>query len=162
MTTYGLVATYLPLAARGEGRNPGLFFLVMAAAVIVARGYAGRLSDQWGRPPVAAVGAAFQASALLPLALAPGAGSLIAAGLLYGLGFGTTQPALVAWCADLVGPAERGKAMGTFFTALELGIALGAVGAGWVLREAGYGGLFLTGSAVSLLGCTLAGLRLRW
>ena len=161
MTSYGMQSTYLPLAAQAQGYNPGLFFLVMAAAVIAARAIGGRLSDRWGRPAIAAAGAALQAAALFALAAGAGPVAVAVAGALYGLGFGTAQPALGAWCVDLVGPAERGKAMGTFFTGLELGIALGAIGAGWVLRETGYAGLFLTGGSICLVGCALALLRLR-
>jgi MFS family permease len=159
MGTYGFVSTYLPLYARTAGGNPGLFFLVMAVAVLLARGVAGRVSDRVGRPPVATAGALFIAAALAAVAVLPASWAIALAGALYGLGFGTTQPAVMAWCVDRVPPGERGKAMGTFFTALELGIAAGAIAFGWIVAATGYRLAFLAGALLALAAAALAALH---
>lgn len=157
MMTYGVQSTYLPLyaAARGDD-SAGLFFTVMACAIIVSRGLGGGLSDRLGRAPVAAAGALAVVAALVVVALGEGGWTPVVAGGLYGLGFGVTQPALIAWCVDLVGVTERGKAMGTFYTALELGIAAGQIGAGFLVGPMGYRGVFLASAAVAALGGGLA------
>jgi MFS family permease len=156
MTTYGALATYLPLYAAARGANAGLFFTVMAAGVIASRAVAGGLSDRLGRAPVAAAGTLCGALALVVVALAGGSWGLVAGGLVYGAGLGAANPALVAWCVDLVGPTERGKALGTFYSALELGIAAGALGAGSVLARAGYAAVFLLGAGVAAVAFGLA------
>jgi predicted MFS family arabinose efflux permease len=46
--------------------------------------------------------------------------------------------------------------MGTLYTALELGIAAGAIGAGWVVARASYEAMFLLGAAVALVATGLA------
>jgi MFS family permease len=155
MATYGLVATYLPLRGAG-GAGTGIFFTTMAGLVILSRWAAGGLSDRAGRAPVAAGGALCTAAGLGVIALGDHAGTLAMAGGFYGLGFGLTQPSLIAWCVDLVDPAERGRAMGTFYTALELGIATGAIGAGPLVARVGYRGLFLTGAVAGLVASGLA------
>jgi predicted MFS family arabinose efflux permease len=114
------------------------------------------LADRVGRAPVAAAGSACVTVALVVIALGGGTWSLVASGLLYGLGFGAAQPALIAWCVDLAAPTERGKAMGTFYTALELGIAAGAIGAGLVLARTDYTALFVVSAAVALAASGLA------
>ena len=60
------------------------------------------------------------------------------AGAVYGLAYGIAQPALMAWCVDGAAPADRGRAMGTFYTALELGIAIGAMSSGLAVARWGF------------------------
>jgi predicted MFS family arabinose efflux permease len=65
----------------------------------------------------------------------------------------------MAWTVDLVPPVERGKAMGTFFTAFELGIGAGAIGFGVVLGRAGFPATFLAAGALALAGGALGATR---
>jgi len=161
MTTYGVQAAFLPLYAQARGANPGVFFLVLALVVAAVRGYAGQLSDRVGRAQVATVGMVLTAASLVMLAAGGGPGMLALAGALYGLGLGAAQPALMAWTVDLVPPAERGKAMGTFYTALELGIAAGAIGFGVVLSGTSFALMFLLAAAVAACGGAVAATPLR-
>jgi MFS family permease len=161
MLTYGALVTFLPLHAQRLGVNPGIFFLVYAVVLTLARGPAGRLSDRHGRAPVAATGLAVAAVALGVLALSEGALALAVVGALYGLAGGIAQPALMAWCVDVVAPADRGRAMGTFFTALELAIAIGAMSSGLAVARWGFTATFLAAAGVAAVGAVLplAGLR---
>jgi len=161
MTSYGVQAAFLPLYAQSRGVNPGVFFLVLALVVAVARGWAGLMSDRIGRAPVAAAGLVLVAAALATLAAGGGLMVLVLAGVLYGTGFGAAQPALMAWAVDLVTPAERGKAMGTYYTALELGIAAGAIGFGMVLSRSSFPVMFLGAGALALTGAALALARVK-
>ena len=160
MTTYGAVVAFLAIYAQSLGANPGIFFLVMAAVIALTRGYAGLLSDRAGRAPVAAAGLVVASTALVVLASGGGVEVLATAGALYGLGVGTTQPVTMAWAADLVSPEERGKALGTFYAAFELGIASGAVGFGAVLARSSFAVMFLTAAVMALTGAAFA--LIRW
>jgi MFS family permease len=159
MLTYGALITFLPLHADAHGVNPGVFFLVYALALTAVRQPAGRLSDRRGRAPIAATGLLVIAMALVVVAVSDGMAGLVAAGLVYGIGHGMAQPALVAWCVDGVATAERGRAMGTFYTALELGIAVGAIAAGFGVARAGFVATFLVAAAVALTVALLASSR---
>lgn len=162
MATYGVQIAFLPLYVRAiDGGNPGVFFLVFASVVAAVRGYAGRLSDRVGRAPVTAVGMLLVGGATATLAFRGEPAALVLAGALYGIGFGAAQPSLMAWTVDLVPALERGKAMGTFFTAFELGIGVGAVGFGLVLERAGFPLMFLSAGVLSLAGGALALARFR-
>ncbi len=156
MLTYGVLVTFLPLHAQAMGVNPGVFFLVYALVLTLTRGPAGRLSDRLGRPPAAAAGLGLAALALAVLALSEGALALAVVGALYGLAGGIAQPALIAWCVDVVAPADRGRAMGTFFTALELAIAIGAMSSGLAVARWGFAATFLATAVVALAGVALA------
>ena len=162
MATYGVLMAFLPLYVRAiDAGNPGIFFLVFASVVAAVRGYAGRLSDRLGRAPVSAAGMVLAGLATAALALRGGPLTLVLAGTLYGIGFGAAQPSLMAWTVDLVPPVERGKAMGTFFTAFELGIGAGAIGFGLVLGRAGFPSTFLAAGALALVGGALGAIPFR-
>jgi predicted MFS family arabinose efflux permease len=156
MLSYGVQVSFLPIYADRQGVNPGVFFLAFALVVATVRHWAGRVSDWLGRPPVAAVGLVLAATALTALALRQDVWGLTLGGALYGLGFGTAQPALMAWCVDLVDARDRGRAMGTYYTALELGIALGAMSSGLAVTAVGFTPTFLGTAAAALLGAGLS------
>src|SRR5262249_46939193 len=113
---YGVVMAFLPLLARERGAgSPGLFFTLMAVALLLVRTSAGQLSDRFGRAAVVAPALVAVAAALLAVAVARAPWVIYGAGLLFGLGFGSAQPALMAWAADTVPPPDRGKAMATYY-----------------------------------------------
>ena len=62
---------------------------------------------------------------------------LLAAGVLFGLGLGTAQPALFALGGDLVPPSERGTAMASLGIFMELGIGGGGTVTGILTRWSG-------------------------
>jgi MFS family permease len=155
MLTYGLQVAFLPLYADQQGVNPGVFFLVFALVVAGARQVAGVWSDRIGRAPIAMAGLVVTAIALGVLAARQDLVGLVLAGALYGAGFGAAQPALMAWCVDLVDAAERGRAMGTYYTALELGIAIGAMSSGLAVSSFGFPATFLGGAIAVLVAAAL-------
>ena len=161
MLSYGAQLTFLPLHAQTQGVNPALFFLIFALVVTTVRGWAGRLSDRVGRVAVAVEGLTLTAAALAVQALTGGAASLVAAGVLYGVGFSAATTALMAWCVDVVDAANRGRAMGTYYTALELGIGLGALSAGFGVAAGGFAATFLGAAGAALAGALLALARAR-
>jgi MFS family permease len=154
--SYGGQVAFLPLHADSMGVNPGVFFLVFAVTITIARGPAGRLSDRIGRPPVAAAGLLCAAAAMTVLAFSDGGWGLAAAGAVYGLAWGIAQPALIAWSVDAVPEGERGRAMGTYHTAFELGIVIGAASAGLAVARWGFAGTFLATAGVAAAGAALA------
>lgn len=154
---YGTVVAFIPLVATARGiENPGLFYTVFAAAMLLVRAKAGEISDRRGRAVAIVPGMILTGLSSLILGLTTGPFGVLAGGALLGLGFGTAQPALMALTTDRVAPAERGKAMGTFYAAWELGIALGAAGGGWLLNVTDFAALFLVGAAIPIGGACFA------
>lgn len=151
---YGAITTFLPLFAVTLDVNPGVFFLVYALALTLARPAAGTLSDRYGEARVVVPAIALTVVALLVLSQATGLGGIVAAALLYGIGFGSAQPALQAAVLSLVSRERFGMANASFFTAFDLGIASGATLLGWVAEWLGYRALFTAGAAS--VACSLA------
>ncbi|MGE5618458.1 MAG: MFS transporter [Sphingomonadaceae bacterium] len=160
--TYSSIVSFLPIYATKQGiENPGLFFTAYATVLLVARGFTGQLSDRYGRVAVIAPGLVLAALGLWLLAVADSLAAFLAVALLYGLAFAAIQPALMALVVDRAPPARRGAAMGTFGTAMDLGIGAGSFVWGFVAQTAGYGTMYTLAGIVALgaLGLFLAGAR---
>jgi MFS family permease len=154
---YGAVFTFVPLFARQRAiASVGPFFTALALSAVAVRGLAGRLADRVGRRMVAAPSLALAGVALLVLARADSTPGLIAAAVLLGLGFGAAQPAILAMAADRVPPEARGRAVGTLYTAWELGIGSGAVLLGVWAAHRGYASMFQVGAVCTGLGAVAA------
>ncbi|RKN62896.1 MFS transporter [Paenibacillus ginsengarvi] len=140
---YGGITTFLPLFAESIRVNSGTFFLVYALSLTLARPLAGKLSDRFGEGVVIVPALLVTVAALLVLGFSSGLGGVLTAAVLYGLGFGSAQPAMQAANLRLVAPDKRGVATASFLTAFDLGIGLGAIVLGWVTMYASYEVLFV-------------------
>lgn len=141
--TFGGIATFLPIYALGKGIE-GIYwyFLLYALALMVSRTFAGKLYDKKGHQAVFVPGALFIMLAMILLGWLPNSFILYFAGILYGFGFGTIQPALQAWSVKDSPPHRRGMANATFFSFFDLGIGFGAIGFGLIAHLFGYSTIY--------------------
>lgn len=148
---YGAVTTFLPLFAVTLEVNPGTFFLVYALALTAARPIGGTLADRRGATAVIVPALTLIVIALLVLSGATGLAGVLAAAVLYGVGFGSAHPTLQAALLRMV-PRERfGVANASFFTAFDLGIALGSTLLGAFAGGIGYRMVFVAAAAAVAL-----------
>ena len=153
----GAVTAFIAIFARPRGlQNPGVFFTAQAIALLVSRTFAGRLADRRGRAVAIVPGVILMAAALALLPLARGLWPFVGVASLFGLGFGTAQPATMALLIDRVRPEQRGLATSTYFTGFDAGIAAGSILLGMVSQRWGFGVMWPLTAACTLLG--LAGL----
>ncbi|WP_282629506.1 MFS transporter [Empedobacter sedimenti] len=133
---YGSILTLIPDWTEHLGfQNKGVFFIVFTISSMMVRFFAGKLSDQKGRVLVIKLGLVLLIIALVILASIDAKIGLILGGLMYGISTGILSPALNAWTIDFSKPDERGKAMATMYIAMEAGIGLGALCAGWYFQD---------------------------
>ncbi len=136
---YGAMVAFVPVALVDVPGRTGIFFMIYAAAILVARPLAGRLSDRFGRRRVILPGLLLGGAGTVLLGLAPAPVPLFAAALLIGVGIGGASfPGLMALTVDRSPVAARGGAMAVFFTAYDLAIAAGAALLGPVYDAAGF------------------------
>jgi len=160
--TYASVVALLPLfAEEAKLGNPGLFFTVFSVVVLVIRGPLGRLSDRRGRGGVVAPGLLVTFVALILLSRAQSMTMLLVVAVLYAIGVGAAQPTLMAMTIDRARPQERGAAMGTFTTSMDLGIGIGSVVWGLIAEAFGFQAMYVAASFLGLIGVAvlLAGAR---
>lgn len=142
--TFGGIASFLPIyAAQEQISGIEWYFLLYAFALLISRTFAGQLYDKKGHQAVFIPGTILIIIAMLLLSWLPNSGVLYLAGLLYGLGFGTVQPALQAWSVKEAAPHRRGMANATFFSFFDLGVGVGAMFFGQIAHVLGYSSIYL-------------------
>ncbi|MGC5772043.1 MFS transporter [Paenibacillus pabuli] len=147
---YGGITTFVPLFAEQIKVNSGTFFLVYAATLALSRPIAGKLSDKKGETDVIVPALIITIIALIMLSFATSLLGVLASAVLYGIGFGSAQPALQAITLRLAPEDRKGVANAFFSTATDLGIGLGAMALGLVSEYMSYHILFMV-SALSVM-----------
>jgi MFS family permease len=140
---YGAVQSFVLLYADERGiEGKGLYFTAFALAVFAARLFGGRLADQRGRWAVILPSLALAVVAMLIMAITTTLPMLLLVGVLYGLAFGSAQPALTALAIDLVPAVRRGAGMATFTSSFEAGIGTGSIVMGLIAAQSSYSVMF--------------------
>ena len=135
---FGAVLTVIPDQSRLlglAGPTKGLFYICYTVASLGVRLAAGKASDTHGRVLVLRWSAGILAAGLALLVWAPSVSWFLAAALVFGIGTGLNSPTLYAWTIDLSHPEHRGRGVATMYIALEVGIGLGALLAGWIFAN---------------------------
>jgi MFS family permease len=138
----GLERTVLPLLAQAEfglaSTSAALSFIATFGVVKALTNYfAGRLSDRHGRKPVLLAGWCFALPVPFLVMWAPSWSWVILANVLLGLNQGLAWSTTVIMKIDLVGPKQRGLAMGLNEFAGYLAVALAALGTGYLAQAYG-------------------------
>ena len=116
---------------------------------MITRTFAGQLYDRKGHQAVFIPGTLLVLAAMVLLAWLPNSAVLFTAAALYGLGFGSVQPALQAWAIEKAPINRRGMANATFFSFFDLGVGLGAMVFGQIGHLFGYSSIYKA-SAISV------------
>jgi len=135
---FGAVLTVVPDQSRLlglAGPTKGLFYVCYTGASLGVRLLSGRASDIHGRVPVLRLSAGILALGLGLLVWSPSVPWFLAGAVVFGIGTGLNSPTLYAWTIDLSHPEHRGRAVATMYIALEIGIGLGALLAGWIFAN---------------------------
>jgi MFS family permease len=142
-TIWGTLTAFFPLYALDQGvTNPGVFFGTFAIMLILGRGLGGKILDLYSREKVILPCLSTCIIAMIILAFSKTLPMFILVAGIWGIGNAFLFPALTAYALDLAGP-YRGPAMGTFTALQDLGVGLGAVVMGIVLRFTNYPTMFL-------------------
>ena len=134
--SYGAILTVIGDWSKYLGTdNKGLFFMVFTLTSLLIRFVAGKASDQYGRIMILKGSLILLAVSLVWIGLSGSSLSLMGASALYGIATGMLSPTASAWTIDLSDPQHRGKAVATMYIALEAGIGMGALLAGWLFVD---------------------------
>lgn len=106
--------------------NKGLYMAIYILSSLVIRFMAGRWSDLYGRKIISLLGTVALTLSMFFLAYATDIIFYSISSVLFGVGFGLISPSLFAWAVDLSLPGLKGKAVGTLFIFLEVGVILGS------------------------------------
>jgi len=163
----GLERSILPAIAEQEfhlvARTAVLSFIVVFGVAKALTNYgAGRLSDRWGRKHVLVAGWLVAVPVPFLLMWAPTWNWVLFANVLLGISQGLTWSTTVIMKIDLVGPRERGLAMGLNEFAGYGALAVSALATGWIAARYGVRPQpFYLGVGVALVGLALSALLVR-
>jgi predicted MFS family arabinose efflux permease len=139
---WGSLIAFFPLYAIEHGvTNPGIFFTIFAVILILCRTLGSKLLDRYSREMVILPCLINYILTTLLLAFSRTLPMFILVAVIWGIGTAFVFPALVALTLDLAGSA-RGPAIGTFTAFSDLGVGLGAVMMGIVIRWTNYQVMF--------------------
>lgn len=135
----GVLAAFLPARAEELGAEPwfvGALFTIyaLAAAAVMLSPVSSRVDRGLGGRLIA-TGLGTLAVALLIVVLATGPGAMVAAMVVFGLGYGLIFPAATGTASLLSGPLARGRAFGLFNAAFSVGLAVGPPAAGLIAER---------------------------
>jgi MFS family permease len=138
----GLERTVLPLLAEAEfglaSKTAALSFIATFGAVkAITNFFAGRLGDRYGRRRVLLAGWLFAVPVPFLVIWAPSWSWIVFANVLLGINQGLAWSMAVIMKIDLVGPRQRGLAMGLNEFAGYLAVALAALGTGVIAQAYG-------------------------
>lgn len=163
----GQQQTVLPLLATELFGLTGYTFIFTYVAAFgvtkaIANYFAGTFSDRYGRKPVLLVGWLFAIPVPLMLIWAPDWTWVVAANILLGINQGLTWSTTVVMKIDLVGPRQRGLAMGLNEAAGYGAVAVTSLLAGYLAGQYGLRPApFLVGVAYTALALVLSGIFVR-
>jgi MFS family permease len=149
--TYGGLVSFISLYALKTGIGyTGVFFIVFAAGITLARLYMGKIFDRHGPKILSVVGILLLAFGHIILGLLINTTAFMVSGFLLGLGSGIVFPTFQAMVNNLVPPQRRGAANSTLFSGLDLGIGLGMLFTGYLAHSIGLPHTYLIYGAVNL------------
>lgn len=142
---YASIITFISVYAHSLGliKTASFFFVVYAAAMLLARPFTGRLFDSKGPGVVIIPSCAVFAIGLISLSFTESSWMLLLSGALVGLGYGTLLPSFQTLAIQAADKHRSGYATGTFFAFYDSGIAIGSVSLGVFAGLLGYSNLYL-------------------
>ena len=152
MLTYGALENFTAkFAAEQNLPSGGIFFAVMAVALLLTRLLAGKVTDRHGESFFAYSCNAAMLIAFLLMGLFPNVATYLLAAVLAGFGFGGLEPALQSMAVAIAPPERRGSANSTFLCAYDIGIGVGGGIAGVLISSFGYSQMFVIMTMFNIL-----------
>ena len=140
---FGSLTAFFPIYAVTQGvANPGWFFGACAVMMILGRTLGAKILDLYSREKIILPCLSGFVIAMVILAFSKTLPMFLLAAVIWGIGNAFLYPALVIFTLDLAGPS-RGTALAFFSALSDLGMGLGAIIMGVILRFTSYRTMFL-------------------
>ena len=140
---WGALTAFFPLYAIQTGvANPGFFFAAYAIVLILGRALGARILDLYSREKIILPCLTTYIISMVVLAYSKNLSMFILVAVIWGSGNAFLQPTLVAYALDRA-TSSPGTVMGTYTGIADLGVALGPVIMGIIIRFTSYPTMFL-------------------
>lgn len=151
--SYAGVSAFLALYARELDLMAAAsnFLLCYAVFLMVCRAFTGNVCDRKGPKYVVYPCLLAFTVGLVVLGYTHGSVSMILAGALIGIGYGSVTPIFQTQIISSVEPHKIGVANSLFFNAMDAGLAIGAFVMGLMVEGVGYRAIYLVGAVLVVL-----------
>jgi MFS family permease len=140
---WGALTAFFPLYALNCGvANSGLFFTAVAVMFILGRGFGGKILDLYSIERVLPSLLTICVISMTILAFSKDLPMFILVAVIWGIGNALFTPAVMAYALDRAG-SSKGPAIGTYTLLSDLGLGLGPVIMGIIIRLSSYPIMFL-------------------
>jgi len=140
---WGALTAFFPLYALNCGvANSGLFFTAIAVMFILGRGFGGKILDLYSIERVLPSLLTICVISMTILAFSKDLPMFILVAVIWGIGNALFTPAVMAYVLDRAG-SSKGPAIGTYTLLSDLGLGLGPVIMGIIIRLSSYPIMFL-------------------
>jgi len=151
---HGGIMFYIPLFLKDNvDINVGLFFTIYGTAAFLIRMAISPISKTLGRGLVLVLSLCSLIISILFLSISSVIIFMIFSSILYGIGFGSTQPTLTTLVADNSSEETRGKIFSFYYGGFDLGISLSGLILGAIAELYGIRNMFFV--CAVLIGCAL-------
>ncbi|RDU38150.1 MFS transporter [Neobacillus piezotolerans] len=152
---FAIAGTVNFMGAFGKEINLGgkisQFFIAQGIAMVLVRSFSGRIFDKWGHRILIIPGAIAGAVGLGVLGFSSSMVMVWVSGALFGIAYGIIHPTIQAWALTLVPPEKKATANSMLLIFIDLGLALGSVGLGYLAKNVGYGIMFSYSAATMIV-----------
>lgn len=121
------------------GGSISQFFIAQGIAMVLVRSFSGKVFDRFGHRILIIPGAISGAIGLILLGFSTTMWMVLVSGVLFGIAFAILQPIIQAWAITLVPPEKKATANSMLLIFIDLGLAIGSVGLGFLAKRVGYG-----------------------
>lgn len=151
--SYAGVSAFLALYARELDLMAAAsnFLLCYAVFLMICRAFTGNVCDRKGPEYVVYPCLLAFTVGLVVLGYTHGSVSMIFAGALIGIGYGSVTPIFQTQIISSVEPHKIGVANSLFFNAMDAGLAIGAFVMGLMVEGVGYRAIYLVGAVLVVL-----------
>ncbi len=153
MIAYGGMLSFIALYGQELGvKNASLYFLILSVGIAVARLTSGKEFDRNGPRRIITVCLVLLIVGFPVLALAKNAVLYFISAIIIGFGNGVIFPTFQSMVNNLADSSHRGAANSTLYTAVDLGIGLGMVMAGFIAQKVSLSAIFWISTLVCVAG----------
>jgi MFS family permease len=140
---WGALTAFFPLYALNHGvTNSGLFFTAVAIMFFLGRAFGGKILDLYSRDRVIPLLLVMSLISMVILAFSKNLPMFILVAVIWGVGNALLTPAILAYVLDRAG-SSKGPAIGMYMLLSDLGLGLGPVIMGIIIRLSSYPMMFL-------------------
>jgi MFS family permease len=148
---WGALTTFFPLYALYRGvANSGLFFTAIAIMFILGRAFGGKILDLYSIERVLPSLLIICVISMTILAFSKNLPMFILVAVIWGIGNALFTPAVMAYALDRAS-SSKGPAIGTYTLLSDLGLGLGPVIMGIIIRLSSYPIMFLCLAVIGII-----------